>query len=170
MRTIPLYGKKAAGRVALVDDQDYALVAVHRWSIMEEIRAGRPYGPYARTYVTLPGGRQVTIRMHNLILDCAGVDHINQNGIDNRRANLRPATKSQNAANQRPVKGKTSQFKGVCWYRATKWQAYITVSGNRRHLGYFDAEEDAARAYDTAALAAWGDYACLNFPSSSSGS
>jgi AP2 domain len=168
MKTVPLHGKKAAGRVALIDNEDYELVSQHRWFIDELTRPGRDSGPYAQANIRHPDGRHTTIRMHKLITGWPQTDHINHDGLDNRRANLRPATGSQNLANQRTQDGRTSSFKGVWWRSDTrKWAAMIKVNGHKRHLGDFAAEDDAACAYDVAALAAWGEYAHLNFPKES---
>jgi hypothetical protein len=161
MKTVPLHGKKAAGRVALVDDADYELVMAYTWHAHE---TNRNSGPYADANIRRADGNWTTIRMHKLITGYPQTDHVNHDGLDNRRANLRPATTSQNNANQRPRKGCASPYKGVCWDSwRQRWQADIQVDGHRRCLGRFRAEEDAARAYDTAALAAWGEYACINF-------
>jgi hypothetical protein len=165
MRTIPLHGKTAAGRVALVDDEDYALVMAYRWCVKQRERGpGRTAdGPYAQTDIRRDDGRMTTTKMHNLILGCKGIDHRNGDGLDNQRANLRVATRSQNAANQGPRAG-TSQYKGVSWNRRDqKWHAQICHNRYVRCLGYFTSEEDAAHAYDVAAREAFGPFARLNF-------
>jgi hypothetical protein len=90
------------------------------------------------------------------------VDHINRRKLDCRRANLRTASSSQNSANRRPWTG-SSPFKGVHRFR-DKWRAKIQVDGAQRHLGVFDSAEAAARAYDAAAVEAFGEFAWLNFP------
>lgn len=82
------------------------------------------------------------------------IDHINGNGLDNRRANLRFVTHAQNLANQRPQQGRTSRFRGVCWLRRDQvWRAQIKSGGKTCYLGCFADEEDAARAYDASAVA-----------------
>lgn len=161
--TVPLHGAKAAGRVALVDDPDLESVSRYHWWVHEQIRAGRRQcGPYAVTRLS-PGGPWVL--MHKLLTGWPRTDHINHNGLDNQRTNLRPARQSQNMGNARSQAGCASQYKGVSWHReCSKWQARIKVNYKGYHLGLFAAEEDAARAYDAAALEAWGEFAHLNFP------
>jgi hypothetical protein len=106
--------------------------------------------------------------MHRLIMGLADddprqVDHANGDRSDNRRSNLRIATQSQNLGNSRKRAGTTSRYKGVSWHKQNKkWVAYIGVDGSLHHLGCFTSEEAAARAYNRAARAAWGDFACLN--------
>ena len=177
MKTVPLGGKKAAGRVALVDDEDYDLVMQYRWHVHEQrnTEGVTTSGPYAVTTIPIPPGdmqakrwpcgkvAQRRVLMHQLIAGYKGPDHSNGNGLDNRRANLRPATVTQNSANQRPRRGTSSRYKGVRWCKKSrKWRAGIKVNGRERHLGLFTSEEDAARAYNEAALGAWGEYAYLN--------
>ena len=160
MKTVSLRGKRAAGRVALVDDEDYDLVMQYKWYVWE--CPAKNQGPYAHCSI---GGR--TLRMHQLITGYARTDHANGNGLDNRRANLRESTRAQNAANRRMHVTNPSGFKGVR-RRAdnpkSPWTARICVDRKERHLGYFATAEEAARAYDAAALKLHGEFARLNFP------
>lgn len=167
-REVPLYGKKASGRVALVDEADYELVMQYRWRLWENVRlCGSTAGPYALT--TAPaecaGGKRREIRMHKLITGWEQTDHRNHDGLDNQRHNLRDATGAQNNRNRRPEAGTASPYKGVCWHgQAGKWFAKIWVQDRSVCLGFYVDPEDAARAYDAAAREHFGEFAWFNFP------
>lgn len=168
MKTVPLYGRIAAGRVALVDDGDFELVSAYRWNVwVQTFPDGRINGPYVITPIYVKGvGTRTTLKMHRLITGYAETDHINHDGLDNRRSNLRPATSAQNKANMRKRPGRwSSPYKGVFWNRQCgKWQAEIVTNRKPRYLGRFVNEVDAALAYDAAARELFGEFAYLNFP------
>ena len=164
---ITLTGKHARGRVALVSDARVPLIADYRWRVMEHTRPdGTRVGPYAVTKIPTGsrGGRMAY--MHTLITGNARTDHEDGDPLNNTDPNLRDTTQSQNLANTGKRRtGGTSRYKGVDWLaRNSKWRARIKVDYEQRHLGLFPAEEDAARAYDAAAVEAWGRFARLNFP------
>lgn len=148
------------GASVFVDAADVPLVDGYRWRILHGHNGKRyAYDANAGVY------------MHRLIAGTPKgleTDHRNGDGLDNRRANLRIATPSQNSANMGKPKRPggdphTSRHKGVTWDRSRgKWQAKITVDGHCRSLGRYADELDAARAYNDAALLAWGDFARLN--------
>jgi len=120
-----------------------------------------------KTYAQRRVGNR-TERLHTFLTGWPLVDHINGNGLDNRRVNLRPATPSQNSANTR-TRLSVSGYRGVTWFaRTSRWRAHISVDGKQRHLGYFDDAAEAARVRDTAALEAFGEFARLNFPQETS--
>jgi hypothetical protein len=164
MKTIKLSGKYANGRVALVDDEDFPALSAYTWRAwMKRLPSGKIVGPYARRTVYMKEGRRGAQLMHTAITGWPMVDHINHDGIDNRRENLRPATIAQNNHNQRPRMGHSSRYKGVTWNRQrSKWQAAIKVKGENRYLGMYISEEEAALAYNAAALEAYGEYAYVN--------
>jgi hypothetical protein len=157
MERIPLVNGRG---FALVDDADVPLVSGRRWYLLD---AG--HTKYAFTVVYRPKQQQRNIYMQCLIMGQIGIDHIDHNGLNNQRSNLRVATSRQNHANQRKTHG-ASQFKGVYWHRERGlWMARVGMPGRRqRFLGRFASEEDAARAYDAAALEEYGEFAWLNFP------
>lgn len=150
-----------AGQVALVDEEDFDLVATSGpWYAHACLNTSYAVQNYQRG-----DGRRTIRRMHNFITGLPYVDHINGNGLDNRRANLRPATPSQNQANQRKRRDNTSGFRGVQWHPpGQKWRAVIRVKGRLISLGYYPVREEAARAYDAAAIEFFGPYARTNFP------
>lgn len=164
MMTIALSGRKGAGRVALIDDEDQPLVTPYPWWLVESKRkSGSLRGPYAQTEFRRGDGRLIKPHMHSLITGYPMTDHINHDGLDNRRSNLRPATYAQNLHNQRLRDGTSSRYKGVCWHvNHRRWQAGLTIDSRYIYLGSFTSEEEAAVAYNAAALQAFGAYACLN--------
>jgi AP2 domain len=155
MREVPVSGTWTA----LVDDEDYALVAEHTWSI----HVTRSGNRYARCQSSHGRGYRNPCRllMHTLLTGWPRVDHEDRNGLNNQRSNLREASVSQNLANQRAVRGKGSRFKGVAW-SGWKWRADIRVDRKRTYLGSFSTEEAAAQAYDRAAMEKFGEFACTN--------
>jgi hypothetical protein len=148
------------GLVALVDDEDEARVTSYgKWYAHQDSKTF-----YARKNYWL-AGRCLSVRMHKVILGLELIDHINGNGLDNRRTNLRPATSSQNAMNRGLRSDNTSGFKGVYWHRSSGcWAATIQHGDQRQHLGLFSSPIDAALAYDAAALHHFGEFARPNFP------
>ena len=146
------------GQVALVDIEDAERVIAHTWS------ANNQYGRYYA--VSQIDG--IYVYLHRLILNAPSmmeVDHIDGNGLDNRKVNLRLATHAQNLMNQPKFSGVyTSMYKGVTWNKATnKWRAQIRANDKNRYLGTFQSEEEAALAYDNAAREVFGEFANTNF-------
>ena len=151
--------KLTQGKVALVDDQDYLrLTAMGRWHAQKGVD-------------TYYAQRSRGVMMHRVIMDAPKgmvVDHINGNGLDNRRENLRVVTYEQNARNTNRGWG-TSEYLGVSWNKSRrKWQAQTRIRKVPHHLGFFDTEEQAARAVDRKRRQVFGEVAKANLPPESS--
>lgn len=160
MKTIPL----SQGKVALVDDADFEAVSQFKWYAN---KVGRRF--YAARKVRKPDGNWTHLYMHKVLLPGAvEVDHRDGNSLNNqKKSNLRPATRLQNAQGfQRKRPGTTSKFRGVTWDKSRlKWIAQITVNKKHINLGRFINEVDAARAYDAAARKYFVEgFLHLNFP------
>lgn len=165
--TIIQMGYDENATFVVVDTRDYQLVAPYRWHMSRgRIR-------YAVTSVKVPGGSQVAYAMHRLILgmdsgDRRFVDHIDGDGLNNCRENLRFADRSKNMQNRRKKTRTSSRYKGVAFVPpgpqtpSGRWRAYIQVNGRLRHLGRYATEREAALAYNAAAAEHFGPFACLN--------
>jgi hypothetical protein len=157
-REIPL----TKGYVAIVDAADFDWLSQWRWRAW---RGKNNKTPYAGRLSTIASGHRY-ISMHRLIAGAARgqiVDHINGHGLDNRRANLRLCTIRQNNFNAPCRADSRTGYKGVRPERG-KWGARIKIDGVERWLGSFPSIEEAARAYDAAAMLVHGEFARLNFP------
>jgi hypothetical protein len=154
--TIPL----THGFEAVVDLADYELVSSHRWHLTNPDRRTR----YAATNLKI-GDRYHLVRMHRMILGAPvgmAVDHIDGNGLNNRRINLRMCSQSQNMRNRRAY-GR-SRFLGVALDTSSSLSKPWKTMIGYRSLGRFATEEEAALAYDVAAIAEYGEFARPNFP------
>lgn len=161
-RRIPLTQEK----FAIVDVERYEELSKYKWCA---VKCDRTF--YAERKSKSQNDRRIkyNIKMHRQILQAPKnkiVDHINHNGLDNRKANLRIATALQNSWNARKQLGNyTSKYKGVSFLkRIRRWRASIIYKGKNIFIGYFDDEKSAAKAYDEKAAQLFGEYAVLNFP------
>lgn len=145
------------GKVALVDDSDFDRLNSFKWYA---IKAGRIW--YATRNIMV-GRKRTTLRMHWYILGGKGIDHIDHNGLNNQKSNLRFCTRSENAMNMRPSTNCTSTFKGVSWHKTNKkWMARIGINGKDIYLGTFTDESEAARIYDRKANELFGKFSFTN--------
>ena len=158
MKLIPLY----QGRSALVDDDDYERLLGFKWIYTGGYVNRKPYCP------SVNGVRKYrNVSLHREIMnppDGMVVDHIDGNVFNNQKTNLRICTHRENIMNQRTqIRVKASKYKGV--YRDKRrntWNARIKVNQKTIHIGVFLNEDDAARAYNIAAITHFGEFARLN--------
>jgi hypothetical protein len=148
------------GKNAIVDDKDYDRLSQFKWHAVvdgDRVYAGRN---------VLVGDEYRVIKMHRDIMgdpEEVIVDHVDLNGLNNRRKNLRKCTIAQNTAHTRghKKKGRTSKYKGV-YRRSCGWGAQISINGRTNNLGTYRYERDAAKAYNEAARKRFGKFAVLN--------
>jgi hypothetical protein len=158
--------KLTQGLVALVDDEDFDYLNQWKWYAYKN---GNVY--YTKRNLTI-NGITTQITMHSdiiKILDGMMVDHIDHNGLNNQKHNLRLCTHAQNQHNRLRNKVNKTGFKGVYYYTNKRngnvlIKAFIKINGNKNHIGYFNTTIDAARAYDKKAIELFGEFACTNFP------
>lgn len=154
--------KLTQNKIALVDDIDFEKINQYSW----HIRKGKK--PYARTTIWNKTKKKPQLfYMHRIILELTDpkihVDHIDGNGLNNQRANLRIATSLENNRNVFKQPNKTSQFKGVSYCNSRKkFKASISLNNKETFLGRFEKEIDAAYAYNEAAIKYFGKFARLN--------
>lgn len=148
--------KLTQGHYALVDDEDWEFVALFKWQVV--ISRTKKYAAHNMSSSRL--------MMHRIILKAKKgmeVDHINGDGLDNTRKNLRLCTQQQNAYNRVVYKRNTSGFKGVTFHKRQKsYQARIRVNTKLIHLGRYKDKIKAAIAYNEAAKKYHGEFASLN--------
>jgi hypothetical protein len=144
MKEIPL----TQGKVALVDDDDYLELSKHKWHASKD---GKTFYA-ARSSSADVSGKRCTLLMHIAIMGTAEnleTDHINGDGLDNRKENLRIVTKRGNQQNRHQTK--TSRFPGVRWHKlAKKWATEIQIKKKKYHLGLYEDEETAGIVYTVA--------------------
>lgn len=160
MKEIPL----TKGLVAVVDDEDYKQLSQFKWYAEKGHRTW--YAVRSRPTFEVNEKRPRRVSMHGQLLNLPTGkegDHIDGNGLNNCRYNLRVAAHHQNRYNEPPQTRSRSGYKGVCWHpRAAKWMARIGVHGIQHYLGVFVDKSEAAKAYNEAAKRHFGQFAWLN--------
>jgi hypothetical protein len=153
-RRIPL----TRGKFAIVDWGDYYRLSQFRWHAVFN----------SKTFYAARIERGKTIKMHREIMGAPKdlvVDHVDRDGLNNRRGNLRLCSAAENGRNTGSSARGTSKYKGVHWHKgARKWAAAIQYNKKVYHIGYFGDEVEAAEAYDKKAREFFGEYGYLNFP------
>jgi len=151
--------KLTQGQIAMVDDGDFEYLNQFKWNAYK--KKGRFY---ASRYVGKSNGRQIYASMHWDVMGEKMIDHIDHNGLNNQKSNLRKCTYAQNMMNGRKRNTNTSsKYKGVCWAKNyNKWISSIRKDDKQIHLGYFESEIDAAMAYNNKAKELFCEFACIN--------
>jgi len=165
MKKIPL----TKGQAAIVDDEDFEELSQHSWHSKRSCTREEKY--YATRSMKLIGKYRPWVMMHQQIMgDLEGfeIDHVDGNTLDNRRCNLRFATRSQNCQNRKKLKNTVSKYRGVYRSRSKSkpWKTQLSVNTNsipkNIHIGYYETEMEAAIAYDIEALKRYGEFANPN--------
>jgi hypothetical protein len=144
------------GYVATIDRADVARVSRYNWYAFP-----RRHAVYAMARI--PGNASDTrISLHRFIAardDDLDIDHKDGDGLNNRRRNLRPATRLQQAMNRSLRGGGSNAYRGARWVpKRNKWVAKITIEGKVRYIGHYDTEQEAARAYQYVARRVFGEF------------
>jgi hypothetical protein len=169
LKFVPIGGKPGAGKLAVIDATDADVVGLYNWSFDKKKAGAIQISAWAGPGIAT--GRKITL--HQLIAQLAGVtdaeaiEYADRNFLNNCRSNVRPATMVEVMQRSKFRAHNTSGYRGVTWVerRGGYWQAQIKVDRKHRTLGAFADPEDAARAYDRAALKFFGNgRARLNFP------
>src|SRR6267142_3814586 len=148
------------GQRVQVDDSDFEFLNRFKWCAQKDTHT------YYAVRAIVKDGRKSLVKMHRVLLELVDPkikgEHRDGNGLNNQRENLRVATTMQNSQGHRTARAKkSSRFRGVTWHKLRgDWMANIGIKGKSGTLGYFGEEEDAARAYDVAALKHFGEFAC----------
>lgn len=170
MKTIALSKKskvRAGKYQTLIDDEDFD--RVNKWGWLAYFKKGCSDPKYACRRKNINGGQRI-IYLHRFILNITDpsviIDHIDGNGLNNQKINLRICSNTENTRNSKKSnKSYSSIYKGVCRAKpnSKRYSAQITVNRKKLHLGMFENEEDAAKSYDLAAIKHFGQFAKLNF-------
>ncbi|MGA2679434.1 MAG: AP2 domain-containing protein [Sedimentisphaerales bacterium] len=154
------------GKWTILEQADYYRLKHFKWIVYGNGNSGENL--YVVRYKFVEPYKTIMVSMHREIMNANDerlIDHKNCNSLDNRKNNLRFATRAENTQNRRKKKSTSSRFIGVDFYkRDSNWQCRITNDGKRILIGRFDSEIAAARAYDEAAKKYYGEFARLNFP------
>lgn len=161
-----VYVKLTQNQVCCIDLEDLPKINKYRWiAIKDHNNQQENYYAVARNRKSVNNSiDKKMIRMHCLIMESDFVDHKDCNGLNNCKENLRIYTDmSLNNANSRKRKNTITKYKGV-YAEGKRYRSYIKFHNKTIIIGFFDTEEEAAKAYDLKAIELFGEYARLNFP------
>lgn len=150
--------KLTQGKYAIVDDEDFDRLNQYKWYYDNK---------YAKRTIC-ESKKRYALYIHRKILNLSSndkiqVDHINHNKLDNRKENLRLATRGQNSQNRTKLSNNTSGYKGVSWHKyRNKWRSIIIYNKQYIYLGLFSNKKDAVTAYKHAAIKYHGEFACVD--------
>lgn len=158
------------GYTFMIDDMDYLIVSKYHWIgwvSQKRLSDGSLGVPHVYVYAHFyKNNKDSQLLLHRLIMDAPSdrqVDHIDGNGLNNCKSNLRLCTLPQNLMNKCKKPTNTTGYKGVYRHKGTrKWRAQISTNNRAMHLGSFTTKEQAALAYNAAAFKYYGEFAKLN--------
>lgn len=157
---------KLKGSCALIDRDDLEKISKYRW-----VARASKERTYVQHIINRKDGKYHALHLHRLIMDAPSnmmVDHINGNGLDNRKCDLRVCTHAQNQRNGNKKRKNGTKYKGISLHKSQyngpqRWEAFISFNGKKIHAGIFLKEEDAATAYNITALRYFREYSKLNY-------
>ena len=144
-----------------VDEDDFDYLSQWKWHVHKKRGNGSWYACRTEGRKVIMAHRQI---LHIACGDNAEVDHINGNGLDNRKCNLRKADRSQNQCNSPKRRGTQFRYKGILRTKYGRYIACVIKNKRKHYFGHYKTEEDAAKAYDQGAKLLHGEFANLNFP------
>ena len=161
--TFTIISKTHGQHNIIIDDEDWEMVKLYNWHI-EYAPATLTY--YVNTNKCDNNGKQHNLRLHRYLTNCPKdkmVDHINHDGRDNRKSNIRICTHEENQWNRYKKRNNNNRYKGVSKSKKSKkWRSYINVNTKAIYLGSYPDEISAAKAYNEAAIKYYGEFALIN--------
>lgn len=163
---LSIFSKKYGAKTVLIDDEDYDLIKRIKWNIAHDDEDDVYYARGRVKKKDLGKYNQSYVRMHRIIMNAPRdkqVDHVNHNGLDNRKENLRLSDQKQNSANMRLAKDSTTGFKGVTYQKKKKlYKVRLRVNYKLIYGGMHKNIYKAALMYNELAKKHFGEFACLN--------
>jgi hypothetical protein len=152
-----IHSKKYGDKKVLIDDEDWEKVSKYKWHLSKQSQGLL----YAQTFI-YKNGKKIPLKLHRLIMNCPKnkeIDHIDGNGLNNQKSNLRICTHAENMKNSKKRKDNSSGFKGIHFIKQNKrWQARIQVNRKRMPLGCYKTPELAYQAYCKASKKYHGEF------------